>query len=97
MFGWLRDRRQRELRATPLPEAWWQIIDRHLPILRRLSATDRDELGGIVQVLLDAKHFEGGGGLELSDEICVTIAAQAALLLLHRETDYYPDLVSILV
>ncbi len=97
MFGWLRDRRRRELRQTPLPDAWWAIIDHRVPIARRMSADDRQELGGIVQVLLDEKHFEGCGGLELSDEICVTIAAQAAVLLLHRDTDYYPDLVSILV
>ena len=41
--------------------------------------------------------FEGCGGLELTDEIKVTIAAQACLLLLHRETDYYPRLITILV
>ena len=42
-------------------------------------------------------YFEGCGGLELTDEIKVTIAAQACLLLLHRETDYYPRLITILV
>ena len=52
---------------------------------------------GHVQVFLREKHFEGCGGLELTDEIRVTIAAQACLLLLHRETDYYPKLTSILV
>ena len=40
---------------------------------------------------------EGCGGLELTDEIRLTIAAQACLLLLHRETDYYPQLSAILV
>jgi Mlc titration factor MtfA (ptsG expression regulator) len=39
-------------------------------------------------VFLAEKHFEGCGGLALTDEIRVTIAAQACLLLLHRETDY---------
>jgi hypothetical protein len=52
---------------------------------------------GDVQVFLAEKHFEGCAGLELTDEIRVTIAAQACLLLLHRETDYYPELTSILV
>lgn len=45
---------------------------------------------------LAEKHFEGCGSLELTDEIRVTIAAQACLLLLHRVTDYYPQLTSIL-
>src|SRR6185436_16368805 len=35
--------------------------------------------------------------LELTEEIKLTIAAQACLLLLHRETDIYPDVDSILV
>jgi hypothetical protein len=48
-------------------------------------------------VFLAEKHFEGAGGLELTDEIRLTIAAQACLLLLHRDTDYYPRLKSIIV
>ena len=48
-------------------------------------------------MFLAEKKFEGCGGLEITDEIRVTIAAQACLLLLHREPHYYPRLVSILV
>jgi Mlc titration factor MtfA (ptsG expression regulator) len=50
-----------------------------------------------MQVFLAEKYFEGCGGLVLTDEIKVTIAAQACILLLHRDTDYYPRLVTILV
>lgn len=67
------------------------------PDLRRLPVADQGELLRQIQVFLDEKHFEGCGGLELTDEIRLTIAAQACLLLLHRETDYYPELVTILV
>ena len=52
---------------------------------------------GHIQIFLAEKHFEGCGGLVLTDEIKVTIAAQACLLLLHRETDYYPRLITVLV
>lgn len=48
-------------------------------------------------MLLAEKHWEGCGGLELTDEIRVTIAAQACVLLLHRESEYYPRVTSILV
>ena len=58
---------------------------------------DRAELLGHVQVLLAEKRFEGCGGLALTDEVRVTIAAQACLLLLHRKTDYFPGLLTILV
>lgn len=96
MFG-LKRKRRRRLRARPLPEAWQAVIDRNVPHGRLLSKADREQLNGHARVLLAEKHFEGCGGLELTDEIRVTIAAQASLLLLNRETDYYPKLSSILV
>ncbi len=73
------------------------IIERNFPYFARLSAEDQRELLGHVRVFLDEKKFEGCGGLELTDEIKITIAAQACLLLLHRETDCYPGLDVILV
>lgn len=62
-----------------------------------LVSVDQAELLGHTRVLLDEKHFEGTGGLLMRDEIRVTIAAQAAFLLLHREADYFPRLTSIIV
>ncbi len=96
MFGRRRRRRAR-LRAAPPPPAWTVVLERDFAHFRRLSAADRAELLGLMQVFLDEKHFEGCGGLELTDEMKVVIAAQACLLLLHRETEFYPDLDSILV
>ncbi len=96
-FGVFKRRRRQRLRARPFPAAWKSIIERNLPIFRRLPGADQGELLGHVQVFLEEKHFEGCGGLKLNDEIRVTIAAQACLLLLHRKTDYYPELVTVLV
>ncbi len=96
LFG-LRERRRRRLRATPFPDAWRAIVEQRFPLFRRLVPEDQAELLGHIQVFLDEKKFEGCGGLEITDEIRVTIAAQACLLLLHREPHYYPRLVSILV
>jgi hypothetical protein len=50
-----------------------------------------------IQIFLAEKKFVGCSGLQITDEIKVTIAAQACILLLHRQTDYYPGLRSILV
>ena len=97
VFGFLAARRREKLRAEPAPAAWRAIVERNLPIFRRLPPEDQAELLGHVQVFLAEKHFEAAGGLELTDEIRVTVAAQACLLLLHRETDYYPRLRSIIV
>lgn len=97
VFGLLTRHRRAQLRARPFPDEWRRIIERNLQAFRRLPPDDQAELLGHVQVFLAEKKFEGCGGLELTDEIRVTIAAQACLLLLHRETDYYPELTVILV
>ena len=97
MFGFLTRRRRSRVRARPFPRDWRQIIERNIPIFGRLPPADQSELLGHVQVFLAEKRFEGCGGLELTDEIRVTIAAQACLLLLHRDADYYPELTVILV
>jgi MtfA peptidase len=97
MFRMFRNRRRERLRSQPFPPAWLDIIKKNVPILKRLPQVYQRELQGHIQVFLAEKFFEGCGGLELTDEIKVTIAAQACLLLLHRETGYYPRLVTILV
>ena len=92
-----KSRRRARLRSEPVPPAWRTILEHNLPIFSRLSPADQAELLGHTQVFLAEKHFEGAGGLELTEEIRVTIAGQACLLLLHRDTDYYPELISIIV
>ena len=81
----------------PFPPVWLAIIERKVAYFSLLSPKDRRELLGHVRVFLDEKNFEGCGGLDMTDEIRLTIAAQACVLLLHRRTDYYPLLQSILV
>jgi hypothetical protein len=97
ILGFLKKRRRRRLRARVVPSVWGLILTRSLPVFRRLPPQDQAELLGHVQVFLAEKKFEGCGGLNLTDEIRLTIAAHACLLLLHRETDYYPELSTILV
>ncbi|CAN5693115.1 zinc-dependent peptidase [soil metagenome] len=97
MFGFFKKQRRARLRARSASNEWHEILRRNLPLFSRLPPKDQQELLGHVQVFLAEKNFEACGGLRLTEEIKVTIAAQACVLLLHRETDYYPQLVSILV
>jgi len=96
LFGRKRRRRQ-TLRKQPFPPAWRTILEESVPHFNYLEPEDQNELQGHIQVFLDEKIFEGCGGLEITDEIRLTIAAYACLMLLHRDTDYYPKLVTILV
>ena len=58
------------------------------PLYEELDPAEQSELEGHVQILIAEKTFEGCGGFEITDEVKVTIAAHAALLLVNRETDY---------
>jgi Mlc titration factor MtfA (ptsG expression regulator) len=92
-------RTARRNRATSrqFPEPWDRIVAANVLLDARLPAGDRIELRRRMQVFLAEKRFEGVGGLEMTDEIRVTVAAQACLLLLHRGDGDYPALSTILV
>src|SRR5580658_4320512 len=92
-----RGTRRKELRSTPLPPEWRRIIETLCGFYHRLPDLDRKELEGYIQVFMAEKLFEGCGGLSLNDEIRVGISGHACLLLLHRDTDYYPHLKTVLV
>lgn len=96
MFGF-KKRRRRKLASQPFPTEWLEILEKSVPLYSRLPESDREELKRHILVFLAEKRFEGCGGLEITDEIKITIAAHACILLLHRQTDYYPGLTSILV
>jgi MtfA peptidase len=93
----LKQRRRRRLQAGLFPKEWLTLIQRHIVFFSRLRPADRAELLGHIQVFLAEKRFEGCAGFEITDEVRVIIAAQACLLLLHRKTDYFPGLLTILV
>ena len=84
------------LRRESVPDAWRAIVARNVPLAARLSAPDRERLLKLAQVFLHDKPMEGVG-LELTDEIRVTVAAQACLLLLNLDYPCYPTLRRVLV
>ncbi len=97
MFGWIKQQRRNRLRAQPFPDDWLAIIERNVAYYHHLTSQEQAELQDHIQVFLAEKHFEGCGGLTVTDEMRLTIAAQACVLLLHRKDDYYPALKTIFV
>jgi Mlc titration factor MtfA (ptsG expression regulator) len=93
---WLRRRRE-ALSAQPFPADWEAILRRRVPQFSTLPADLRSQLRSHIQVFVAEKDFFGCGGLEVTDEMRVTIAAQACLLLLNRRTHYFPNLREVLV
>ena len=97
MFGVFKKRRRRRLMETGLSERERTVVDRYVPYVRCLPADLRRELEGLMRVFLTEKYFEGCGGIDITEEMRLAIAAQACVLLLGRETDVYPVLSSVLV
>lgn len=97
--AWRMFRRSKREKAfnRRFPEAWIRILERNVPLYRALPKALRSQLHSHVNVFLEEKTFVGCGGLQISDEIKVTVTAQACMLLLNRITDYYPGFTTILV
>jgi MtfA peptidase len=85
------------LRTEPVPDNWREIVARNVPLAAGLSPEERERLLRLIQVFIHDKPFEGCGGLEITEEMRVTIAAHACLLLLHLEGPCYPTVKRILV
>jgi MtfA peptidase len=97
-FDFIRRRRRQRIRATTFPESWRTVLLANMPFYAKLPMEHRRRLEGHIQVLLAEKVFEGCGGLTLTEEIRVTVAGFAALLLVGiAEPRYYPGLKSVLV
>ncbi|HVW01146.1 MAG TPA: M90 family metallopeptidase [Planctomycetaceae bacterium] len=97
LFSWLREHRRAKLRDEPFPAAWLTVLEQNVWHYGLLTAAEQAQVRGDARILIAEKNWEGCGGLELTDEIRVTIAAQAALLLLGLQHDYYAKSLSILV
>lgn len=97
MFNWLRKRKREKLMQADFPSAWEEIISSNVASFRMLNNTEQDHLKNLIKVFIAEKYWEGAGGLELSDEIRVTISAQACLLILNVPHNYYENVKTIIV
>jgi Mlc titration factor MtfA (ptsG expression regulator) len=93
----LRRRRRRQAFERSLPDTMHAAMERNVALVTALPDDERRRLEALVIAFLDEKQFVGCNGLEVTDEIRVTIAAQACLLLLGRPRSLYDELQSILV
>lgn len=93
---WVRRRRER-IAGRPFPQAWRRLLRRQVPLVARLPARQQLRLKGLMQVFLAEKPVIGCGGLRVTDEIRVTIAALACLPLLGAARGIYPALRQVLV
>lgn len=90
--------RLRRALARPMPAERQAILERNLPVYRRMPAELQAQLRRLVTQFLHQKKFVPCGGMEeVTEEMRVTIAAQACLLLLNRPSRVYPLLETVLL
>jgi Mlc titration factor MtfA (ptsG expression regulator) len=89
--------RRKWITRGEFPNEWRRILVENVPYYLCLPAEDQARLEELIQIFSAEKWFEGVGGLKMTDEIKVTIAAQACILLLGREADIYPGVRTIIV
>jgi len=93
LFNWLR----RTPETASIPDSLWNDTLAALPFLDRIDDEERSRLRGLTEAFLAEKEFTSAGGFELSDAICVSIAAQACLPILNLGLENYRDWVGIVV
>ena len=97
LLFWIDDQRRRKILLQPFPNEWLELLRTNVPHYSLLSGKEKAKLRNAVQVFIAEKHWEGCRGLEITDEMKVTIAGQACLLTLGMRKNYFPRVKTILV
>jgi Mlc titration factor MtfA (ptsG expression regulator) len=97
ILRWFRDRRRRKLLVQPFPRAWLEVLASNVVVYGELNDVEQRNVRDFVKVFVAEKNWEGCGGLTMTDEVRVTVAAQAAVLVLGIGEEYFDHVPSILV
>jgi len=81
----------------PWSSSWESILKANVGHYKGLSTVEKNKLQAITRIITAEKHWEAHDGLEMSDEIKVTIAGTAALLLLGVNDFYFEHVNTIIV
>ena len=97
LFLWIPRMLLKRAISAPFPEDWARLLEANIQVYRHLPMPLRLQLRKLIKQFLHQKHFSGAGGLEITDEIRLTIAAEACMLILNRSSRVYPALRYIIV
>ena len=102
LVGWgvLRSATFRRARrpSTPHPSPEWRsLIADRVPLTAGLTEDEWSRLLALIGQFLRSKQFEGGGGLEITEPMQLTVAAQACLLILNIDAGCYPGVHAVLL
>jgi Mlc titration factor MtfA (ptsG expression regulator) len=97
MSGFLNKLKRKRLARRPIPEKWLTILEESVPFYPRISGEMRRRFLETLKIFIWEKYFIGAGGMVITDEVRVVIAACAVRLVLHLDLSYYDRLSEIVV
>lgn len=95
-YFWSKRQARHALLAAPLTDKQRQLVDAQVPILRKLPQGLRAKLEGKINLFLDQVEFIGCDGLDVTEDMQLSIAAQACLLVVNTDL-WYDNLTTILI
>ena len=84
-------------RRKHLPDGWESIVQRGVAYWQILNGEERDRLVELADFIVRSKRWEAARGFELTDDVVVTIAMEAAVLILGLDTSYFGKVTTIIV
>lgn len=97
ILSWLKRRQRQRILQQPFPADWPVWLDENVAHYSLLTDEEKQKLRRDTQVFVAEKNWEGCAGLVVTDEMRVTIAAQACLLLLGFHDQLFDRVLSILI
>jgi MtfA peptidase len=97
LWGPLRARRRAARFAEPFPADWRAYLEETLPLYARMPRDLRLKLEPVIRAFLTDVNLIGCQGLTVTDEMRLTIAVQACLLIVARDPGAYSSLGSVLI
>lgn len=91
VFGfhrWSKQQNVKTLLTTSLTDHQRTIVADHVPLTQKLPAEYHDKLEGKMQKFMNQVEYIGCDGLEVTEEMQLSIAAQACLLIVNTDTWY---------
>lgn len=93
---WCKRQARAALLSAPLSDRQRALIADHVPLVRRLPPALREPFEGKINLFLDQVTFLGCNGLEVTEEMRLSIAAQACLLVVNSDS-WYRHLTTVLI
>ena len=85
LYSWIRNQRRMELLSEPFPSGWRRHLRDNVRQYEHLDPRRRTTVEQVVQVFVAEKRWVAGAEIDVTDEMKVTVAGQAAILVLGLE------------